>query len=225
MTVVRIFACLLAAFALNCVAAPFPVTIGTERLVLDSPPGFSDSLHLASPRLQELAESLASASERVLLFALTDADLRAFMSGDWPDFKRYMVIVTPARLERERVDGALFESVVADALREMGPAAATDDYVKHLDAQPLGRASLLAELRREPELVSVLQGARHLVPASKFWEKDRSRYIVSTQTMLLLRGKVLQLVIYSAFEGPQDRDWIRFTTQRWVEELRRLNRH
>jgi hypothetical protein len=43
--------------------------------------------------------------------------------------------------------------------------------------------------------------------------------------MLLLRGKMLQLVIYGSFESPQDLDWIRFTTQRWVEELRRLNRH
>lgn len=192
--------------------------------MLDSPPGFSDSLSLSSPRLQELAESLASASDRVLLFALTDADLRAFMSGDRPDYRRYMVVVTPTRLERERLDAALFASVVGDSLREIGPAAATGDYFKFLDAQPQGKASLLAELRREPELVSVLQGARHLARASTFWEKEKWQYIVSTHSMLLLRGKVLQLVIYSGFDGPQDLDWIRGTTQRWVEELLRLNR-
>jgi hypothetical protein len=221
---IRWLAAALAACALPLAAAPVPVAIGTERLVLDSPPGFSDALHLSSPRLQELAESLASASDRVLLFALADADLRAFMSGDRPDYRRYMVIVTPARLERERVDSALFATVVGDSLRELGQPAGTDDYFKYLDAQPPGRASLLAELRREPELVSVLQGARHVARASTFWEKEKWRYIVSTHTMLLLRGKVLQLVIYSGFEGPQDLGWIRFTTQRWVDELLRLNR-
>lgn len=217
-------AAVLAACALPLAAAPIAATVGPERLVLDSPPGFSDSLQLSSPRLQELAESLASASDRVLLFALTDADLRAFMSGDRPDYKRYMVIVTPARLEHERVDVALFASVVADSLRAMGPAAGTSDYFKHLDTQPPGKASLLAELRREPDLVSVLQGARHLASAGTFWEREKWRYIVSTHTMLLLRGKVLQLMIYSSFDGPQDLDWIRFTAQRWVEELLRLNR-
>jgi len=221
---VRWTAAALAACALPLAAEPIPVRVGAERLVLDSPPGFSDSLHLSSPRLQELAESLASASDRVLLFALTDADLRAFMSGDRPDFKRYMVIVTPVRLERERVDGALFATVVGDSLRELGQPAGTDDYVKYLDAQPPGRAILLAELRREPELVSVLQGVRHLARESTFWEKEKWRYVVSTQTMLLLRGKVLQLIIFGSFEAPQDLDWIRFTTQRWVEELLRLNR-
>ena len=224
MSGVRIFASLLAAFALNSAAAPVPATIGTERFVLDAPPGFSDSLQLGSPRLQELAETLATASERVLLFALTDADLRAFMSGDPPIFRRYMVIATPVRLEKERVDSARFATIVGDAMREMGAPAGGDDYVKHLDTQPEGRQSLLAELRRDAEVVSVLQGARLLVRASKFWQSDTWRYIVSTHTMLLLRGKVLQLVIYSSYESRQDLDWIRATTQRWVDDLVRLNR-
>jgi len=220
----RSLAALLAAIALPASAAPFPVLLGTERLVLDSPPGFSDSLHLSSPRLQDLAESLTSASNRILLFALTDADLRAFMSGDTPEYKRYMIIVVPLRLERERVDNTLFATVVGDSLRDLGPAAGTDDYARHLDAQPKGKASLLAELRREPERVSVLQGTRLSARGGAFWERDKSQHFLSTTTLLLLRGKVLQLVIHSGFDGPQDLDWIRFTTQRWVEELLRLNR-
>jgi len=220
----RLLAVLSVVFSLPLAAAPFPVLLGTERLVLDSPPGFSDSLHLSSPRLQDLAESLTTASNRVLLFALADADLRAFMSGDTPEYKRYMVIVAPTRLERERVDGALFATVVGDSLRDLGPAAGTDDYARHLDAQPHGRASLLAELRREPELVSVLQGTRLPVRGGAFWEREKSKHFLSTTTLLLLRGKVLQLVIHASFDAPQDLDWIRFTTQRWVEELLRLNR-
>ena len=224
MAVVRIFACLLAAFAPNCAAAPMPATIGNDRLVLDSPPGFSDSLQLASPRLQELAESLTSASDRVLLFALADADLRAFMQGDPPAFRRYMVISTPVRFERERVDTTLFASTVTDTMRQMGKPVPPDDYIKHLDAQPTGSPSLLAELRREPETVSLLQGTRLLVPATKFWENDKSRYVLSSQTMLLLRGKVLSLVIISNLEGRPDYDWMLQTTERWIEELGRLNR-
>lgn len=214
---------LLAAVAIPASAAPVHVLLGTERFVLDSPPGFSDSLHLSSPRLQEFAESLTSASNRVLLFAITDADLRSFTSGDWPDYRRYMIIVTPARLERERVDRALFANLVGDSLRELGPVAATNDYVRHLDSQPHGKVSALAELRREPDLVSVLQGTRLPGPRAGFWEQEKSLYFLSTTTLLLLRGKVLQLAVYSGPDARLDLDWIRGITQRWVEELLRIN--
>jgi hypothetical protein len=224
MTPVRILASLLAAFALNCAAAPSPATIGNQRFVLDSPPGFSDSLQLSSPRIQELAESITSASDRVLLFALTDSDLRMFMVGDRPEFRRYMVISTPTRLERERVDRELFALNVGDAMRGMGNAAPNDDYVKYLNSLPEGRPNLLAELKREPEHVSILMGARMLARQATLFKDAEYRYIVSTNTMLLVRTKVLHLVIFSNYEGPQDLEWIRFTTQRWVDELMRLNR-
>jgi len=125
---------------------------------------------------------------------------------------------------KARVDSARFAAIVGDSMRDIGPAAGGDDYIKHLDTLPEGTQSLLAELRRDAEAVSVLQGARLLVRATKFWESDKWRYIVSTHTMFLLRGKVLQLVIYSSYEGKQDLDWIRSTTQRWLEDLVRLNR-
>jgi len=224
MTPVRISAFLLAGFVLHCAAAPAPATIGNERFALDSPPGFSDSLQLSSPRIQELAESITSASDRVLLFALTDADLRMFMGGDRPEFKRYMVISTPMRLERERVDRELFALTVDDAIRNLGKPAPNDDYVKHLGLLPEGRPTLLAELRREPEQVSVLLGARLLAKQATLFKDAEWRYVVSTQTSLLLRGKMLNLVIYGAYDGATDLDWIKHTTQRWVDELMRLNR-
>jgi len=224
MTAMRILACLAGAIALECAAAPVPTTLGAERFVLDAPAGFSDSLQLSSPRLQELAETLAGPSSRVLLFALTDADLRAFMQGDPPAFRRYMVIATPARLEQQRLDPALFADMVAEDMRDMGRPVPPDDYIKHLDARPDGRPNLLAELRREPEVVSLLQGAKMIVRPATLFKDEESRYLISTHTLLLLRGKMLQLVVYSHWEGRPDYDWILSTTERWVEELRRLNR-
>ena len=224
MVPVRISASLLAACALNCAAGPMPATIGNERLVLDSPSGFSDAMSLSSPRIQELAESITSASDKVLLFAMTDSDLRMFTVGDRPDFKRYMVISTPTRLQRERVDRELFALNVGDAMRDMGRPAPNEDYVKHLNSQPEGKPTLLAELKREPEQVSVMVGARILAKQATLFKDAEWRYVLSTHTLLLLRGKVLQLVIYASWEGVQDMDWIRYTTQRWVDELVRLNR-
>jgi hypothetical protein len=145
---------------IDSIAAPFGVQVGEARIALDAPPGFSDTGFTGSPRLQELAESVTSASNRILSFAISDADLRRFTQGDTPDFRRYMTVVTPRGMEHERVSAAAFKAYAGDSLADLGPAAPSGDFLKFLDEQPHGKASLLAELRRDPEVVSVLQGTR-----------------------------------------------------------------
>ncbi len=213
---------LFAAFALDAAAAPFVVRLGAERIVLDAPPGYSDSLGLASPRLQELAEAQTSASNRILLFAITDSDLRRFMGGDRPEFRRYMIAVIPARLERERLSAAEFGALAGESLRDMGAPPGGTDFPALLDPPPHGLPRLLAVLRQEPLALSVLQGMR--VPAKGDAERAKPQYLFSTTTLLLLRGKPLTLSVYTEHDGPADIDWLRAVTLRWADELQRLNR-
>jgi len=208
-------------FTLPAWAAPFAVHVGESRIGLDAPPGFADTTSIGSPRLQELAESLTSASNRILLFAISDLDLRRFTVGDPPEFRRYMLAVTPKGLERERVTRNAFDFFVGDALRELGqPAPAGKSFAEVLGSQPLGKPSLLAELRRDPDVVSVLQGARLPPPQGR---QEKPHYLLSTTTLLLVRGKALNLAVYSGYDSPADVEWIRSITARWVEELQRLN--
>jgi hypothetical protein len=222
---VRLLASFLAAVSLQCAAAPFAATVGDSRIALDAPPGFADTAFTGSPRLQELAETLTSASNRILLFAISDADLRRFMAGDQMEGRRYMVVVTPRVLERERISAAAFGTFVSDSLRglEGAPPPGTD-FRKHLDARP-GTQPLLAELRRDPDAVSILQGARLPTPprSSVFAEEKPPQYVLSTTSLVLLRGKALNLTVHGQYDSPADEDWIRATTLRWIEELRRLN--
>lgn len=200
-------------------AAPFAVPVGDVRLAFDAPPGFADSSFTGSPRLQELAESLTSASNRILMFALSDADLRRFTQGDPLEAKRYMIVVSPRGLERERITAGAFAKFVNDSLRDLGtlPPAGTSDYRKYLDAQ--GKPALLAELRRDPEAVSVLQGAR----LASDGKSDTPKYMLTTTTLLLMRGKAINLGVFGAYDNPEDLDWIRVITVRWIDELQRLN--
>ncbi|MGH8723293.1 MAG: hypothetical protein ACREU1_00405, partial [Burkholderiales bacterium] len=206
-------------FALAAKAAPFAVQLGDTRIGLDAPPGFADTGFTGSPRLLELAEALTSASNRILLFAIADGDLRRFTQGDPLELRRHMMVVTPRGLERERVSESAFRLFVAESLRGLGEAPKSLDFPKHLDARPTGTMALLAELRKEADVVSVLQGTR---------TKDggmfgRSQYMLSTSTLLLVRGRALSLSVYTRYEDPADLDWIRATTARWVDELKRLN--
>ena len=229
MTAVRValhvFAWLLACLSLNGAAAPVAVPLGDARIALDAPPGFSDTTSIASPRLQDLAEALTAASNRILLFALSDDDLRRFTQGDNPGLRRYMIAVTPKGLENTRVTPEVFGTFVSDSLRELGTALPQGtDYRKYLEARPESQPSLLAELRRDPDTVSILQGTRLPPPPHGFFEREKpAPYVLSTTTLLLLRGKALNLGVYTAYDSPADVDWIRVNTARWVEELQRLN--
>ncbi len=200
-------------------AAPFAVQLGGTRIGLDAPPGFADTGFTGSPRLQELAEALTSASNRILLFALTDGDLRRFTQGDSLELQRFMIVVTPRGMERERVSESTFKLFVNESLHRLGEAPGDRDYPKHLDARPLGAMSLLAELRKEADVVSVLQGTR----TKDGGRSARPQYMLATSTLLFLRGKALSLTVYSRYQDGADVEWIQLITARWVDDLKRLN--
>ena len=206
---------------MNCAfAAPFAVQVGDARIALDAPPGFSDTQFTGSPRLIELAESMTPAANRILLFALEDADLRRFMVGDSVELRRSVLAVTPRAMERERLTPAAFKAFAGESLRdETATRAAADDLAGYLDTLPQGRANPIAALRTEPEVVSVLLGTRMVPPRPD----APTRYLVSSHTLMLLRGKALDLSVFSRYESAADLDWVRTATARWIDELQRLN--
>jgi len=219
-----LLAALLAAVPLACAAAPYSVRLGLEKIVLDTPPGFTDTTELASPRLQDLSETLTAASNRILLFALSDGDVRRFSQGEQLDARRYMIAVTPKGLERERVTPAQLATYIADSLQNLGKPVETTDFVRYLESQPIGKANLVAELKRQAAVVSVLQATRlPPLPARTMWDSSKPQYLFFTTTIFLVRGKAIQLAVYSLFDGPADVEWLKNVTLRWQDELQRLN--
>src|SRR5258706_7399174 len=98
-------------------AAPFALQVGDARLGFDLPAGFTDSTPTGSPRLIELAESFTAASNRILVFALTDADMRRFNAGDAPELRQYLLGVTTPAPEHQRTPPRAFAVNVRDELR------------------------------------------------------------------------------------------------------------
>ncbi|HZM37139.1 MAG TPA: hypothetical protein VFC18_21960 [Burkholderiales bacterium] len=196
----RALAVLSLMFSMSCFAAPFAVQVGDARIALDTPFGFADASFTGSPRLQELAESQTSPSNKILMFAISDGDLRRFMVGDTPEFRRYMMVVTPKALEYERLSPATFRELAETIKRE----AARGEF---------------AELRADAEVYAVQ--TRALLPPQRRGA-DPVQVLV-TRALIQARGKGLDLSIYSVYESPADLEWIRATTVRWIEDLQRLN--
>jgi hypothetical protein len=197
------------------------VRVGESRIALDAPPGFADTSFIGSPRLQELAESLTSPSNRILLFALSDGDLRKFSVGDPLELRRYMLVVTPKELEREHVGRTAFGQFASAALRDVGEMLPPGrSFSEYFDSQAPGKPGVLGELRRDPEVTSMLVGARVESPG----RTEKRQYVVSSTTLMLVRGKALNLGVFSAYESPADVEWVRTVTARWIDDLQRLNK-
>jgi len=219
---VRALLAALATVSLQCTAAPFALQVGDVRLALDVPGGFADAMPSGSPRVQELAESFTAASNRVLVFALSDADMRRFNAGDAPELKQYLLIVMPRAMEQDRMSPQAFERYVADGARALGTPI-EGDFTKVLEDRPAGEPTLIAELRRDPDAFSVLRALR--LPPSQgvlSWFKP-SQYVLSSTSVVLLRGKPLTLTVTTGYESKADVEWLRATTLRWIDDLRRLN--
>ena len=205
-------------------ATPFVLPVGDARLGFDLPPGFADSIPTGSPRLLDLAESLTPATNRILVFALSDGDMRRFNTGDAPELKQYLLAVIPKALEQDRMSAAGFDRYVEEGRRGMGKPV-EGEFAKALDTRQPGELVLLAELVREPDTLAVIRGLR-LPPAESgglFSSSKPSQYVLSSTTVILLRGKPLTLTLTSGYERQADLEWLRATTLRWIEELRRLN--
>jgi len=193
------------------------------RLGFDLPGGFTDSTPTGSPRLIELAESFTAASNRILVFALTDADMRRFNTGDSPELRQYLLAVTPRALEHQRTAVGEFEVNAREMLRSLGKPPPEGDIGKYLETRQPGEATYLGELRREPEAVAVLRGVRLPPAETGLFSSKPSQYVLSSTTLLLLRGKSLQLTVVTGYESRADLEWLRAITLRWIDELRRLN--
>lgn len=207
-------------------AAPFGVQVGPDRLVLDTPAGFADTAAFGSPRLTELAETLADASNRVLVFALSDADVRRFGAGDQLELRRYLLAVTPKVRERERMSLDQFGKLVDEIERNIDPAfASPENYRIYLRGRPAGQTHLLQKLRREPQLISLLHGTMLPQPPPSFWrDEPPAVFKLTSTTLALIGGRAVYVSAFSAYDSPADVIWIRSISETWTDELRRLNR-
>jgi hypothetical protein len=67
----------------------------------------------------------------------------------------------------------------------------------------------------------VLQGVR--LPDPPRPREPQAQYVLSSTTLMLVRGKAMNVAVYTDFASDGDVEWIRTTTARWIDELQRLN--
>ena len=214
-------------FASPAWAAPFALQVGDLRLGLDAA-GRLRRLPLltGSPRLIELAESLTAASNRILVFALTDADMRRFNGGDAPELRQRLLVVTPRALEHQRTSGRRVRRQrardAALARQTSRPKATSPEVPRDAPARQRRRAS-----------ASCAGSRRSWLSCAAFACRPSRRPVQLLQAVAVRRSRAPPCSCCAAnrcsspsspaTRAKADLEWIRATTLRWIDELRRLN--
>jgi hypothetical protein len=112
-----------------------------------------------------------------------------------------MIAVTPRDLERERLDEQRFAELAETTVRELGERAPTGkSFAEFFEKRPVGAPAVLSDLRREADLRSVLVAVRVQAQA----RSGTPQYMLSTATLMRVRGKMLSISVHTAYEGPAD---------------------
>ena len=65
------------------------------------------------------------------------------------------------------------------------------------------------------------------MPGETFWQSGKPQYLFYTTTTFLVHGRALQISVYLIVVGQgqqPDLEWLKLTTERWHQEILRLNR-
>jgi hypothetical protein len=62
-----------------------------------------------------------------------------------------------------------------------------------------------------------------MLPSQGGWNEKRL-FRISAMTIALVGGRAVYLSAFSAYDSPADILWIRTVSERWLEDLQRLNK-
>ena len=80
---------------------------------------------------------------------------------------------------------------------------------------------MLAVLRNDARMLSIMRG--NMRPLQGAW-REKPVLRLNTITLVLIGGRAFYVSAFSAYDGPADLAWIKTVTERWIEDLERLNR-
>ena len=90
------------------------------------------------------------------------------------------------------------------------PAATPKDVLRTLNAE-------FVKALKDPKV------AEQMLSSQGGWNEKR-QFRVSAMTIALVGGRALYLSAFSAYDSPADIAWLKTVSERWLEDLQRLNR-
>jgi hypothetical protein len=217
-------------------------TVGRTPIALPVPDGYVSTTEI--PALKTLAETVTQATHRLLVGLFRKEDVVAWRNGQPLKTDRYFLIQTERQAEAEsmtqaeyaRLKSALKQRVAARIVGNDATAnRQTTDAQRQLDASlpalrrqfalppikmSLGETTILGISEDQTSSVSTASATK-LSAASE--GKTVDTVMVSVSTVLLCKGKLINIYGYSTYRSPDDLNWLQGESSRLVATLSAAN--
>ena len=207
------------------------VNIGGVLFDVKSPAGFHE-ISAISPETRRMAETMTPPTNRLLGVFVSESDLKRVKKGDFPELTRYMLLQTFRQMENRIMSGPDFyqaasgikkqQNTLQDSVKDkVGNLldGATDKLSKEYDISmkmKMGEQIPLGIFNDQPKSF----GFANLVKYQLEAEGVKSEHVVAGGTsMLLHKGKILFVYVYSTYKSKKDIEWVKATSIKWLSDF------
>lgn len=213
--------CIFLSIVLGAQALAVEVKIGEVAIEIPLPGGF-ERADGVSPALDEKWLGLAPLSNRLLATFAMSSDLKFLKQAKPKTFRRYMIAQTLKESENTEITAAEFETIILALAKQFeddgsslaqSTEAVNEEWASRAIKAKAGDAQSLGILHRSKRSIDF-----GIMQKSQVGEAAATT-MISANSMVLVRGKVVYLYVYSEFESPEDIVWARKTLKAWRESV------
>lgn len=229
---VRIFAVIVVAHGFGSTVAAIDVEITGQTIAIPAPVGFSEIGKIAPDTFNLFKASLPDNIPLIAAF-VSEADVGRLIRDERPVLDRYML--AQSIMEELTLSESMFAELRAAMRKQYG-------------ATPLDSNSINESLKKVGARLSEKAGAafnvtldRHVllgidaetatsISASMLVKtmissggESTERIFAGSQTVLLAKGRAIQLCVYRSYYGQKDLDWTRKQSQDWLKAILATN--
>ena len=217
-------------------SSPVEVNIGTTRIILPAPHGFSDPSGL-SKNMEFAAEAMTPPSNRLLKFFIPDKDLGKISSDKSPTLNRYFVVQTMRKLDSANVSDSDFFKL-RESLKSQQKNLFDQSQIKIKNNADIASKKIGEKFGDPTFLLKIGEvlplGVFHVTNSSLGFSAitknsfvvngvSKETPIVMSAIISLLKGKLIYLYTYSVFKSNADTDWTQSASRHWFASISSSN--
>lgn len=225
---IRIFAAIVVAYGLGSTAAAIDVEIAGQTIAIPAPAGFSEISKIASDTFSLFKASLPDNIPLLGAF-VSEADVGRLIRDEPPVLDRYML--AQSIMEDLALSEAMFAEFRAVLRRQYGATTLDSNSIgeslKRAGARMSEKAGTAVDVTIDRQvLLGIDAETATSISASMLVKgtvsaggESAERIFAGSQTVLLVKGRAIQLCVFRSYYGQKDLAWTREQSQNWLRAV------
>lgn len=192
--------------------------VGKASIVLPPPTGFEEVSRTA-PQLARMGRQMTAQSNRFIALYMPEGFVDRLKRGETADLNRYMSVQTIRATENMVYEGSAIAELFSTVRREMTTSLAQQDFNQGgVAVQRQGAAGAIFD--ETPYSISAIHTVNF---NAEVGGQNRAGQMVTATTFAVIKGKVLNIVVFTPYTSQRDVQWAKDTTTAWVRNMAHVN--